>query len=90
MTDKPPRNGEIIRYSYLWRREFGRFEEAGRKTRPACVAVLLGSAPDKTRIVLLPITSQTPQAGRVALAIPEMEARRVRLKAPASGQSASP
>lgn len=83
MTDKSPRNGDVIRYSYLWRREFARDEESGRKARPVCVAVLLGNAPDRTRVALFPITSQPPQAGRVALAIPEMEARRARIRAPA-------
>ena len=78
-----PRNGDIFRYAYLWRREFERGEDAGRKARPVCLATLLPGAPGATRVILFPITSQPPQLGRAALAIPETEARRARLRTPA-------
>jgi len=83
MTDQRPRNGHVIHYGYLWRREFERGEESGRKTRPVCLTVVLPGAPNATRILLFPITSQPPGADRAALAIPETELRRARLRGPA-------
>ncbi len=85
-TDAAPRNGQIIQYDYLWRREFERGEESGRKARPVCVTVVLPGRPDATRILVFPITSQPPTPPtphRIAMAIPETELRRAGLRGPA-------
>jgi hypothetical protein len=76
-----PANGLVISYNYLWAREYDRHEESGRKARPACVQIIVAGK-GGTVVALFPITSQPPQAGRTALEIPEIEARRVGLSIP--------
>lgn len=83
MTSSRPRNGEVFRYSYLWRRESERGEDAGRKIRPVCLSVLLGDDAGKTRVALFPITSQPPSKERAFLQIPETELKRLGLREPA-------
>lgn len=77
-----PANGLVISYNYLWAREYDRHEESGRKARPACVQIIIAQGKNGIVVALFPITSQPPQAGRTALEIPEMEARRIGLTIP--------
>jgi hypothetical protein len=77
-----PANGLVISYNYLWAREYDRHEESGRKARPACVQIIIADGEGGTVVALFPITSQPPQAERTALAIPEMDARRIGLTIP--------
>jgi hypothetical protein len=77
-----PANGLVISYNYLWAREHDRHEESGRKARPACVQIIIADGPGGTVVALFPITSQPPQPERTALAIPEMDARRIGLTIP--------
>ena len=78
-----PANGLVIRYSYLWAREFDRREESGRKDRPACVQIIVAGTKAGTIVALFPVTSQPPHPDRAALEIPETEARRIGLALPA-------
>lgn len=78
-----PRNGLVVRYSYLWAHQYDRGEESGRKDRPACVQIIISGADAKTIVALFPITSQAPSADRNAIEIPETEARRIGLVRPA-------
>ncbi|ARQ12479.1 hypothetical protein NXC12_PB00075 (plasmid) [Rhizobium etli] len=74
------RPGEVISYPYLWAWQQQRGETEGRKQRPVCVVVAIRSVADgNTHLVLLAITTQPPQAGRVALEIPDIERRRAGL-----------
>lgn len=75
--------GLVLRYSYLWAREHDRGEESGRKTRPTCVQVIVSSQHGSEISLLFPITSQPPNPGTRALALPEMEAQRARIRLPA-------
>jgi hypothetical protein len=52
-----PRPADVIRYSYLWRHEAARGEDAGRKDRPCLV---LAATPVATglRVIIAPITSR--------------------------------
>ncbi|NGO53545.1 hypothetical protein [Allomesorhizobium camelthorni] len=68
----------VIRYPYLWAREAGRGETEGRKRRPVTVGVRLRRI-DGDLLVLFPITSKEPHAGRFAVEIPETEKRRASL-----------
>lgn len=77
-----PANGLVIRYDYLWAREYDRQEESGRKDRPACVQIIIADTAG-TIVALFPITSRQPHADRTALEIPEIEARRAGLDVPA-------
>ena len=72
--------GQIIAYPYLWAWQQERGETEGRKRRPTCVVVAVRGASDGFRhLVLLAITTQPPQSGRVALDIPDIERRRAGL-----------
>ena len=73
------RTGCVIRYPYLWVREAERGETEGRKPRPVAVGVRITRPNGEDVLVLFPITSQPPSAGRFAFEIPEMEKRRAGL-----------
>jgi hypothetical protein len=64
-----PSNGLVISYNHLSARECDRHEESGRKSRPACVQIIVAGGKSGTVVALFPITSQPPQAGRTALEI---------------------
>lgn len=70
----------VIRYPYLWAREARKGETEGRKDRPVAVGVRLKRAGGDA-LLLFPITSQEPAAGRIAVEIPEIEKRRAGLDA---------
>lgn len=72
--------GQVIDYPYLWawQREGG--ETEGRKVRPTCVVVAVRGAKDGlTHLALLAITTQPPQADRVAIEVSDIECRRAGL-----------
>jgi hypothetical protein len=77
-----PSDGLVISYNYLWARAHDRHEESGPKARLACVQIIIASEKNRTVVALFPITGQPPRAGRTALKIPELEARRVGLTIP--------
>jgi len=66
---------EVISYPYLWAWQQQRGETEGRKQRPVCVVIAIRSATDgNSHLALLAITTQPPQAGRIALEIPKSSA----------------
>lgn len=72
--------GQVIAYPYLWAWQHERGETEGRKARPTCVVVAVRGAKDGlTHLALLAITTQPPQADRVALEVSDMECRRAGL-----------
>lgn len=74
------RTGEVISYPYLWAWQQQRGETEGRKQRPVCVVIAIrGTNDGNTHLALLAITTQPPQAGRLALEIPEIECKRAGL-----------
>ena len=80
MSDAPAA-GQVFRYPYLWRRQADAGETEGRKTRPACLAVVAAGTEGGTLLFILAITTQPPKPGRTALAVPETELRRAGLSA---------
>jgi hypothetical protein len=82
MSIEDIRSGSVIRYSYLWAREADRGETEGRKDRPVCVMLIIARE-GREIAILYPITSQAPTGKTRALAIPQIEARRVGLDIPA-------
>jgi hypothetical protein len=76
-------HGHIIRYSYLWEREYIKGEETGRKTRPACVMLIIAGPDRRKSTLIFPITSQPPTSDTMAIEIPDIEARRTGLRQPA-------
>lgn len=74
------RAGYVLAYPYLWQWQQERGETGGRKVRPVCVvAAVRGAGDGLTHLALLAITSGMPGAGRTAIEIPEIEARRAGL-----------
>lgn len=71
--------GCVIRYPYLWVRESQRDETEGRKRRPVAVGLRIVRPSGRDVLLLFAITSQAPQAHRLAVEIPEAERRRAGL-----------
>ena len=78
MTDKPSA-GEVFRYPFLWKRQQDQGETEGRKPRPVCMAVTTTTTKGNTVLFIVPITTQQPMAGRVAVEVSPMEAKRAGL-----------
>lgn len=73
------KTGAVIDYPFLWPREAAAGELEGRKPRPVAVAARYKPAAGPDIVLLFPITSKPPAAGRFAVEIPEMELRRIGL-----------
>lgn len=73
-----PLPGEIWRYDYLWRWQHDGGETEGRKRRPTAFVSVMKKA-EGTFLFILPITSQPPSPGRLAVEIPQIERRRAGL-----------
>ena len=78
MTDLPL-EGDVWRYSYLWRWQDAKGETEGRKERPISFVAVASIKEDKTLLFILPITSQKPDNKRIAIEIPQTEKRRAGL-----------
>ncbi|KIC39829.1 hypothetical protein RA27_17415 [Ruegeria sp. ANG-R] len=74
-----PAAGQVFDYHYLWKWQADHGETEGRKKRPSCVVIVVANAAGQHVMFIAPITSKTPDHGRVALEIPETEARRAKL-----------
>lgn len=74
-----PQPGDVFRYAYLWKRQQQDGETEGRKSRPVCVAVTMATAEGDTVLFILPMTTQPPAKGRLAIPVPAIEARRAGL-----------
>ena len=79
MTSDFPAAGQVFDYHYLWKWQADGGETEGRKKRPSCVVIVVTNDTGHHLMFIAPITSKTPEQGRVALEIPETEARRARL-----------
>jgi len=73
-------SGSVIRYPYLWVRQAAAGETEGRKPRPVAVGVRIARLKGEDALILFAITSQAPDATRLAVEIPETERRRAGLE----------
>lgn len=72
--------GQVIDYPYLWAWQHERGETEGRKVGPTCVVVAVRGAKDGlTHLALLAITTQPPQADRIAIEVSDIERQRAGL-----------
>ena len=75
-------SGTVIDYPYLWRWQKEEGREHGEKDRPACLALVV---PDRdhaiTHLMILAISSTSPNDDQFALEIPPLELRRAGLSA---------
>jgi hypothetical protein len=77
-----PQAGLVIRYSYLWHREFLEGREDGVKDRPcAIVAAIKQDADGDTRVLVLPVTHSPPAKETPAVEIPATIKKRLKLDA---------
>ena len=65
-----PEPGLVISYAYLWRQEYRRGQEEGRKDRPCVIMILEAQEKNAPRITVAPITHSPPSSESVALLIP--------------------
>lgn len=79
MTFEDLVSGTVFPYPYLWAHQADRGETEGRKERPVVVGVRLRPKHGQDRVLILPITSRQPDAGRHAVEIPDTEKRRAGL-----------
>lgn len=74
-----PRPGLVIRYSYLWAREYDEGREEGVKDRPCAVLLATRTDADDLRVIVLPITHARPADPEHAIEIPPATKRRLGL-----------
>ncbi len=75
-----PAPGLVIRYNYLWHREYLEGREEGRKDRPcAIIAALRSDEAGDTRVLVLPVTHSPPEHTGHAVEIPATVKRRLGL-----------
>jgi hypothetical protein len=65
-----PHPGLVIRYSYLWRREYEAGGEEGSKDRPCAIIISVVNADGDQVVLVLPITHSQPINPTDAIEIP--------------------
>ena len=79
MAFPEPAPGLVVRYSYLWVQEYNRGQEEGVKDRP-CAAILATANQDDEQVVtVLPISHSPPADPNLAVEIPALVKRRLKL-----------
>ena len=81
MTFPEPVPGLVIRYSYLWRREYERGQEEGVKDRPCAVVLSVMDGQGNKVVTVLPITHNPPSDASLAVEIPYATKERLGLDA---------
>ena len=75
-------SGDVLpAYPYLWLWQRDRGEEAGRKERPVCVAIVARDGGGLTHLAILAISGTPPNADQKAIELPALEIRRIGLRA---------
>lgn len=72
--------GSVVRYQYLWLREYEAGESEGRRQRPVVVGIRLSRA-KSDYVYFLPITTQPPHSDTIAIEVPQIERKRAGLDA---------
>lgn len=79
MTFPEPKPGQVIRYSYLWKREYDKHQEEGVKDRPSAVIMVTKNDEDEKLVTVLPITHTPPPDSNLAIEIPQQTKQRLGL-----------
>jgi hypothetical protein len=74
-----PAAGLVIRYAYLWRREYLDGQDEGVKDRPCAIILARQIVEGETQVVVLPITHEPPRNAQDAIEIPPETKRRLGL-----------
>ena len=79
MSFPPPAPGLVLRYSYLWSREYEGGAVEGRKDRPAAVVMATTARDENLMVYVLPITHSKPANDTAAIEVPPAAASRIGL-----------
>jgi hypothetical protein len=75
-----PVPGLVIRYSYLWNREYRQGHDEGQKDRPCAILTAIRADPTgDIRVLVLPVTHSPPNDADLAIEIPAKVKERLRL-----------
>jgi hypothetical protein len=74
-----PYPGLVIRYAYLWHRQYREGQEEGEKDRPCAIVLCQETEGDATEVFVVPITHSPPSAEVAAVEIPGATHRRLGL-----------
>ena len=70
MSLPTPEPGLVIRYSYLWEREYRAGREEGTKDRPCAIILTARDQAGETQVVVVPVTHSPPPHIDMALELP--------------------
>lgn len=70
MSLPKPEPGLVIRYSYLWLREYREGREEGTKDRPCAIILASHDQDVETQVVVVPVTHSPPENSAAALELP--------------------
>ena len=79
MSFPQPKPGQVIRYSYLWKKEAEQGQEEGLKDRPAAIVLVTKDDQNEQIVTVLPITHTPPRDITEAIEIPSQTKRRLGL-----------
>ena len=79
MAFPEPVPGLVIRYSYLWWREYERGQEEGAKDRPCAVVTSVANFQGNKAVTVLPVTHVPPSDPASAVEIPHLTKQRLSL-----------
>lgn len=81
MSFPEPYAGLVIRYSYLWKREYEQGREEGVKDRPCAVVLVVTDDDGEKEVLVIPIAHTPPSDPNSAVEIPIETKRRLGLDA---------
>ena len=79
MSFPEPVPGLVIRYSYLWRRDYEQGRDEGSKDRPCAIVMAVVDEDDEQDILVLAVTHTPPSDPADAIEIPPQTKRRLGL-----------
>jgi hypothetical protein len=74
-----PHAGLVIRYSYLWKREYDAGRDEGTKDRPCAIVMAIADEDGEKEVWVLPITHSPPTTPADAIEIPTVTKNRLGL-----------
>lgn len=74
-----PHPGLVIRYAYLWKREFEAGREEGSKDRPCAIVMAVIDDDGEAQVLVLPVTHTPPYSVADAVEIPRTTKQRLGL-----------
>lgn len=81
MTLPAPCPGLVIRYAYLWKREYEQGQEESSKDRPCAIVMSVVDDEGEQHVLVLPVTHTPPYDPADAVEIPLPTKKRLRLDA---------